>query len=713
VEQAKLAAVDFASSVMPLLSRLGCNQTACHGSMRGKGGMKMSMFGGDAAEDWAVLTRGVHGRFVNKVEPPKSLLLLKATGGLAHGGGAKIQTGSPEYALLLSWIAQGAPWADEKAPRLLALKLSPDEQVLAKGQTGRFSASAVFSDGSQKDVTGDALFSSRDTKVATLAGGGQVKAEDFGESVVAASYLRQFAVARLVVPQPLSSPFPDVAANNRIDELVLARLKKLSIPPSDLSSDEDFLRRVYLDAIGTLPTPDEARGFLAERDPQKRAKLIDRLLEREEFADFWALKWGDLLRIKSEYPVNVWPKAVHVYYRWLRKSIAENKPYDQFVRELLTANGSNFRNGPCNYFRAVPARTPQNYADSTALVFLGVRMSCVRCHAHPAQDWTRDDSLGMAACFAKVAIKQTQEWKEEIVYCNADGGLWDERTRQVIKPRPLGAAVLELAVDDDPRAKFADWLAAPQNPWFARNAVNRVWFWLLGRGIVHEPDDLRPTNPPENPELLEYLAQELVAHKFDLKHVFRLILNSRVYQLSSQPGPLNAQDLAHFSHYHVRRLAAEQLLDAVCQVTGSPENFGSWIPVPPLRLPEGRRAIQLPDGDIESPFLELFGRPSRDSSYEADRNCEASPRQALHMVSSDQLQWKIASGQRIKQWAEGKTADAQIVDELYLAALARTAGGDEKQKALAYLAAHKDARRQALEDLVWAVLNTTEFLVNH
>ena len=708
----KIAAVDFASGVMPLVSRLGCNQTACHGSLRGRGGLRLSMFGGDAAEDWAELTRGVHGRRINRIEPQKSLLLQKATGGAAHGGGAKIQPGSPEYNLLLGWIADGALWADEKVPRLAALRLSPQEQVLTKGDPGRLLATAVFSDGSREDVTADALFSSREDKVATVAEGGKVQAEDFGEAVVVASYLRQFAVARVLVPQPLPSPFPAVAANNKIDELVFAKLKRLGIPPSELSSDEEFVRRVYLDAIGTLPAPDEVRGFLGDRDPQKRARLIDRLLEREEFADFWALKWGDLLRIKSEYPVNVWPKAVHTYYRWLRTSIARNKPYDQFVRELLTANGSNFRNGPTNYFRAVPARTPQNYADGTALVFLGARMSCVRCHVHPAEDWTRQDSLGMAAFFAKVAIKQTQEWKEEIVYCNADAKLWDPQSRRIIAPKPLGAAAMELGEEGDPRVEFADWLTAPQNPWFARNIVNRVWFWLLGRGIVHEADDLRPTNPPENPELLEYLQQELVGHKFDLKHVYRLILNSRVYQLSSRPGPLNDKDLAHFSHYHVRRLAAEPLLDAVCQVTGSPESFGSWIPVPSLRLPQGRRAIQLPDADIESAFLELFGRPSRDSAYEADRNCEASPRQALHMVGSDQVQWKIASGQRIKTLLEAKKPDAEIIDELYLAALARMPGGDEKQKALAYLAQHKD-RRGALEDLVWAVLNTTEFLVNH
>jgi len=340
-------------------------------------------------------------------------------------------------------------------------------------------------------------------------------------------------------------------------------------------------------------------------------------------------------------------------------------------------------------------------------------MSCVRCHVHPAQDWTQDDSLGMAAFFSKVAIKGTQEWKEEIVWFNADGGLWNQRTKQLVKPKPLGAPVVEVVGEEDPRVKFADWLTSPENPWFARNVVNRIWFWLLGRGIVHDPDDLRPTNPPENPELLEYLQQELVGHKFDLKHVFRLVLNSRVYQLSSQPNQWNEKDVSHFSHYRARRLSAEQILDAVCEVAGHAEVYASWIPVPNLRLPAGHRAIQLPDGDIDSPILELFGRPSRDSAYEAERNCEASPRQAMFLVSSDHLQWKIASGQRIKKWLEAKKTDPEIVEEIYLAALSRLPKDDEKQKAVDYLAARKDRRNQALEDLVWTILNTTEFMVNH
>jgi hypothetical protein len=411
--------------------------------------------------------------------------------------------------------------------------------------------------------------------------------------------------------------------------------------------------------------------------------------------------------------VNVWPKAVQAYYRWIHGSLAENKPFDQFVRELLTSHGSNFRSGPANFFRAIPVRNPQGYAETTALLFMGVRMSCVRCHGHPSESWTLDDNMGMAAFFTKVALKPTQEWKEEIVWFNADGGLWDARRKLVVKPQALGGQPLELNQEEDPRAKLAEWLTSPQNPWFARNIANRIGFWLMGRGIVHEPDDMRPTNPPENPPLLDYLQQELVDHKFDLKHLFRLILNSRIYQLSSSTNPLNEKDVAHFSHYHLKQLSAEPILDAISQATGSPEPFSSWIPVPPLRLPVGQRAAQLPDGDIESTVLEMFGRPSRDTPYEKERNCEPTLRQALYVVSSDHLQWKIAGGQRIRQLLEAKKSDPEIVEELYLAALSRPPSNNEKQKAVEYVVKNKDNRGEAFQDVLWTVLSTKEFIVNH
>ena len=713
VQDVRNDAVDFGSDVMALVSRLGCNASACHGAPRGKGGLKLSLFGADPDDDHAALTLAAHGRRVNRVEPARSLLLTKPGAVVPHGGGQKVPPGSPDHALLAAWIAQGTPRGAVNTPGVVSLQVTPAVSILSPGETQQCLVTAVLSDGSRRDVTREALFKSSNVKVATAASGGGFKAEGYGEAAVVVNYLRQPAVARVVVPQPLAGAFPIVPVNNRIDELVFAKLKTLGIPPSDLCSDAVFLRRVYLDAIGTLPTAGEARAFLADKDPNRRARVIDQLLQRREFADFWALKWGDLLRIKSEYPVNVWPKAVHVYYRWLRESLAQNKPYDQMVRELLTAGGSNFRVPPANFFRAMPGRNPQSFAETTALVFMGARVNCAHCHAHPSETWTRDDNLGLSAFFSKVTFKATQEWKEEIVFFIPDGGLWNMRSRQLVKPKPLGAAPLELEREDDPRARFAAWLTTPENPWFAPNVVNRIWYWLLGRGIVHDPDDMRPTNPPENPELLDYLRRELVVHKFDLKHIYRLIFNSRVYQLSCEPNAQNEKDLSHFSHYRMKRLTAEQMLDGICQVTGSQESFTSWIPVPVLRMPQTERAIQLPDSDIDSAFLDLFGRPSRDTPFETERNCEAQPRQALYFVSSDELQYKIAGGQKIRQLFETRKADPEIVDELYLSALSRPPRGDEKQKALAYLAKGKNARVQAVQDLFWAILTTKEFMVNH
>lgn len=705
--------VYFSSDVMPLVSRLGCNVSACHGSFKGRGGLRFSLFGGDAEWDYAALTKEDYGRRLNRVEPQKSLLLAKVSEGMPHGGGRKIPAGTPEYEMLLNWIAQGAPFVNEKAPKLVSIKAQPEQQVLAKGQSQQVTVTAVFSDGSQKDVTNRALFYAQQPTVASVDAVGRVQAAGFGQGTIVATYLCRPAVVRVVVPQPLPPPYPWAPTDNRIDELVLARLKQLGIPPSGVCSDAEFLRRVCLDVIGVLPTADEARAFFADTDPQKRAKTIDRLLERDEYVDFWTLKWGDLLRIKSEYPVNVWPKAVHVYYRWLRESMARNKPYDQFARELLTSSGSNFRNGACNYFRAVQTRDAPAHAESTALVFMGQRMGCARCHVHPQEGWTADDQLNLGAFFARVQYKPTMEWKEEIVYLNPKAALWHPKTRQLVKPRLPGGQPLDFDLDADPREKLAEWLTSPQNPWFAKAIVNRIWFWLLGRGIVHEPDDLRTTNPPQNPELLDYLAQELVSHKFDLKHVYRLILNSRAYQASSKTTQWNGWDAANFSHYPVRRLAAEQLLDIICEVTETTDSFVSWIPVPATILPPGSKASQVFDADIDSPFLQLFGRPPRDTCFEGERTAEPSMRQALHLLAAGHVEYKIGGSPRIKRLMESKKTDAEVIDEIYLATLTRLPTTDERMKVAAYFVAKKSNRWLAAQDLFWVMINTNEFLTNH
>jgi len=709
VQEAANHSVSFTREVMPLLTRLGCNATACHGAQGGKANFKLSLFGGEPDEDYAALTLSAFGRRINRLEPAKSLLAQAATGGVRQCGG-RLKAGSPEYNLLVAWIAQGALRGEEREPRLAALKLSASELLLQPGESRRLLATGALSDGREKDLTRVASFKSTDEKVARVAGNGVVWAEGPGECAVVVVAARQSAAVRVTVPQALPMPFPRMPINNKIDELVVAKLKRLGIPPSGLCTDQEFLRRVYLDVLGLLPAPEEARAFLADADPHKRGKLIEALFAREEFNDFWAMKWGDLLRLKSEYPVRLWPKGVTTYYRWLRECVAANQPYDQFARELLTATGSNFRRGPANFARAISSKDPQTLAETAALIFMGARIGCARCHAHPTENWSVSDSLGLGAFFAKVAYKSTSEWKEEIVYVNPKAALRDPRTREVVKPRLLGGERIEVAPGEDPRGAFADWLISPQNPWFNRAIANRVWFWLLGRGIIHEPDDIRPTNPPENPELLDYLAAELVSHNYDVRHLMRLILNSRTYQLSSQTHQGNQNDGAHFSHYQAKRLGAEALVDAVCQVTEVPESYTSAIPEPYTRLPSGYRAVQVFDGNINTGTLELFGRPARDTAYACERDSAASLRQELFLLNSDQLEGKVSGSPRIRRLIKEKKSDVQIVAEFYLAALSRPPTEEEKQKALAHLGKDAQNRAQAVQDLVWALLNTQEFL---
>ena len=715
---ANAAAVDgpiqFSRDIMPLLSRLKCNQTACHGSPAGRGGFRLSMFGAAPAEDCLAITRFGRAQRVDVVTPADSLLLRKAANTIPHEGGARLKEGGRDWQILLAWIAQGAKF-DANQARLVSLTIEPKELLLTKGGTARLKVAASFPDG-QRDVTADATFTPN-SPIVKVDGAGNVTATGAGGTFVLVSYLHRPVVVRVDVPATLPEGFrfPVVKCNNRIDELVLARLQRLQIPPSPLCGDSEFVRRVYLDTTGLLPSADEARAFLDDPDPDKRAKLIDKLLSSDNFADYWSLRWGDLLRIKSEYPVLLWPKAVAVYYNWLHESIAANKPYDVFVRELLTSTGSDFRCGPANFMRGVPKKDPQTIGETAAVVFMGARLGCARCHAHPQEDWNLDTNLAMAAFFGKVGYKGTTEWKEEIVFVNPKAALRDPRTRQIVKPQWLGGEPLDIAPDEDPRVRFANWLITPDNPWFSASIVNRIWFWLNGRGIIHEPDDIRPTNPPSNPELLAYLCQELASSHYDLKHIYRLILNSRTYQLASAATDENKFDTDNFSHYTLRRLGAEQLLDAICQVTGTAESYSSPIPEPYTRMPAGFRAIQLPDGCIESATLELLGRPSRDTPFERERTMDLTSQQVLFMINSDHLESKIVNSPRLKGMLASTRPDSDLVDELYLSTVCRRPAAAERQKVAEYLAKNKDpkVRTLAYQDLLWALLNGKEFLFDH
>jgi Protein of unknown function (DUF1553)/Protein of unknown function (DUF1549) len=465
----------------------------------------------------------------------------------------------------------------------------------------------------------------------------------------------------------------DLTPQGKIDELVFANLKRLGIPPANLCSDAVFLRRAYLDVIGTLPTPQEAAQFLADRDSNKRSALIDRLLERDEFADYWAMKWSDLLRVKAEFPINLWPNAAQAYHHWIRAALRENQLYDRFVREMLTESGSNFRAPPVNFYRALQRKDPQAIAQTVALTFMGTR----------ADTWPKARLADMAVFFSRIGYKYTGEWKEEIVFFDPSKN--PAQPASVLFPDGTRA---RLAPDRDPREIFADWLIAPRNPWFARNIVNRVWSWLLGRGIIHEPDDIRPDNPPSNPELLAFLERELIAARYDLKRIYRLILNSKTYQLSSIPKTGNPAGAANFASYPLRRLDAEVLADALCQVTGTTETYTSAIPEPYTVIPEGQRSISLPDGSITSPFLELFGRPPRDTGLESERNNRPSAAQRLHLLNS-----RIADSPKLRV----------SVSDLYLLILSRYPTPEELQ-----IVASKGRN-----DLAWALINTAEFLYRH
>jgi len=485
-----------------------------------------------------------------------------------------------------------------------------------------------------------------------------------------------------------------------IDSLVFGRLQELGIQPAHACSDAVFLRRAYLDAIGTLPTPEEARRFLTDPSPGKRPALVGVLLARDEFADYWAMKWSDLLRVKSEFPINLWPNAVQAYHRWIRTCIREGVPYDRFARELLTASGSNLRVPQTNFYRAIQSRQPEAIASAVALTFLGVR----------TDRWPEGRLQNMARFFREVRFKGTREWKEEIVYHRPGGREGPGASGWAVFPD--GASV-EIVPGQDPREAFVRWLVQPGNPWFARCIVNRVWFWLLGRGIVHEPDDLRPDNPAQNPELLSWLEKELVASHYDLRHIYRLILNSATYQLSALPRTDHPQARANFACYPLRRLDAEVLIDALCQITGTTERYHSPIPEPFTYIPEGHRSIALADGSTTSAFLEMFGRPPRDTGLESERSRRFTTAQRLHLLNSSHIRRKIERGPGLRRLLRSARKPRRAVDQVFLAVLSRLPTAEERDTVLAFVREGVAGRREKMVDLVWTLVNSAEFLYQH
>lgn len=491
--------------------------------------------------------------------------------------------------------------------------------------------------------------------------------------------------------------------DNPIDKMVLEKLKASGVQPARVCSDSVFVRRVYLDVIGTLPTLEETKAFLQSQNPKKRAVLIDQLLAREEFADYWTMKWSDLLRLKSEFPVNLWPEAAQAYHHWVRMSIQQNKPYDRFVRELLTASGSNFRDPPANFYRAMQSREPEAVAHAVALAFMGVR----------TEKWPKERAQAMAGFFAQIGYKNTVTWKEEIVFNDIF------KTTAVVAGRtpPVPAfpdgTTASVLPDQDPREVFADWLITPQNPWFCQNIVNRVWYWLMGRGIIQEPDDARPDNPPQNPELLAWLGGQLVAAQYDLKQIYRLILNSKTYQLSSIPAGNLVEAEAQFGCYPIRRLDAEVLADALCQITGTHEEYSSLIPEPFTFIPAERRSIALPDGSITSSFLEMFGRPARDTGLELERNNAVTAQQRLHLLNSSHVRNKLERGPKFWAMVKAGGDPRGVLNNLYLTFLSRYPSPEEMQTVQTHFQAGTVKGRDMTLDIAWALVNSPEFLYRH
>jgi hypothetical protein len=691
------------TDVVPLFTKNGCNQGACHGAAAGQKGFKLSLRGYDPALDFDQLTKEKAGARINKQDPDASLLLQKATGAVPHGGGPRFKKGSYEYNILARWIREAAPGPDA-ALSITDVTVAPAERVVPQpGLTQQLQVTAKYSDGSTRDVTRWARFSSNNDAVASVDDvTGRVKAQQGGDSAIMVSYGGFVKVARVLVPVQAKAPvdYAKLPRANFIDDLVLRKLAQLRVEPSPLCSDAEFLRRASLDVIGTLPTPEEVERFLADRSPDKRAKLVDALLERPEFVDYRALKLSDLFRVNSQY---LSQEGADSWYRWIRNRVRENAPYDAIVRELLTARGSGFHVGPANYYRIND--DTEKLAEATSQSFLGVRLNCAKCHNHPFERWQQKDYFGLAAFFARVGRKGGPEFAEEQVVIRNDGEVKHPKTGQVLAPAFLGAGEAKIEPGEDRRVALANWLASKENVQFARVAVNRLWADLFGRGIVDPVDDFRVTNPPANDALLEALAKKYVELNYDAKAMLRLMLNSRAYQLSSEIRPSNARDVSHFARAYMKRLPAEVLADALDAATGKQSRYG--------QLPTGTRAIQIPDSRIGSYLLDVFGRPKREIVCSCERDPQPNLSQMLNLVNGGDLNNRIASGDgRIAKALKANLTDDQIVTQLYLATLSRPPKPEELKLAQAQIKKTGD-RKTALEDLLWAMINTQEFIFNH
>lgn len=704
--------IGFHELVIPVIAKLGCNAGACHASQHGKGGFILSVFGYDPDADYQAIVRDRMQRRVSLINPEQSLLLKKPTMTIPHGGGKRLEQNSIEYEILKAWIAGGARKPNATAPRVTKLEVSPERRVGQQGFQQQLQVRATYSDKSVRDVTALTKFDTMDESVATITPTGLATAIGRGEAPVMVRFEGQAEICMMTVPYHASVDLAGWTSNNFVDELAAVKFRELGVAPSGLCDDATFVRRAYLDAIGTVPSIEEAVSFIDSKDPDKRTRLVDRLLGltgdpaldtyNDSYAAFWTLKWADLIRNSSD---NLGEQGMWSLHNWIRESLRINKPFDQFVKELVTAQGSIYSNGPANYFRV--STNSADLAEATAQLFLGIRLQCAKCHHHPFEKYGQEDYYSFAAFFSRVGIKNSQDFglfgRETVVVVKSTGDVRHPRTKELMKPTPLDGEPVDNPLDR--RIPMAEWLTSRDNEYFARNVVNRYMGYLLGRGLVEPIDDMRATNPPSNPALMSALAKEFRDSGFNVKHVMRLIMNSRLYQLDSQPTPGNATDTRCYSHFEVKRLAAEPLLDAIDVATGSPTKFP--------KLPLGTRAIELPDSHYPNYFLSTFGKPKRVSACECERSPDENLSQALHTLNGDTITSKItAKTSRLSTLLSAKKSHAEIVTELYLASLSRRPSAAELKSTEAFLKQYPSPK-ECYQDLLWALLNSKQFLFVH
>lgn len=705
----------FRHDVMPALSKGGCNMGACHGYSLGKNGFKLSLRGADAAADYLALSDEFFERRINRNNPPASLLIAKPLGDVPHKGGVRFDRGSLLHELLLGWIADGAPddVADPaKADPVKAdpvhvetVEIYPQSVVTGPGRQQQLQLIARYSDGSRRDVTRLGIYTANTERIGSVDDEGLVATHELGETAVVARFERIFATANFIVlePRPGFQPTP-VPDDNLIDRHIVQKLNALQVRPSGLADDARFLRRVYLDLIGLQPKPEELLAFVADADPEKRAKLVDRLFERPEFVDRWSLKWGDLLQNSR---TSLSDPAVYAFREWIRVAVATNMPLDEFVRTILVARGGAGED-PASAFYAV-SKDPDDTLQRATQVFCGVRMLCAKCHPHPFENWTQVDYFGLHSFFNQVGVKVDPRLPgvpnaKTLVLNLAAGSSLNPRTGQLQPPRFLGGAEPAIPPGADRRVVYAQWLTSPDNRFFGRSMANRIWRYFLHRGIIDPVDDLRTTNPPINAALLDALAQDFVDHKFDVRRLMRLIVTSRAYQRDSAPNETNAHDDANFSRFIPRRLPAESMLDSLVQATGVPEAFGN--------VPGGFSASQLPDAGVQSEFLSLFGKPQRMEACECERDDGSNMLQALHFINGPAILSRLSNpGGRVAALVQQQPDDRALIEQLYLWSVVRSPDPKELELGLQFFKSKEGRRDEAAQDLMWALLNSRDFLL--